>query len=186
MHTTVFADNGEIVELQIRTPEMHEEAEYGVAAHWHYDEFGARLPKKEIHWVKKLAEIQKDFLSKLSDLEEIRVNFLQSRIFVFTPKGDVIDLPEGATPIDFAFHIHTEIGNKCSGALVNDQLTSLDTELKNGDVVDIITDKNRKGPSRDWLKFATTHTAKEHINNYLKNQQHLKIADWFKYIKPKK
>lgn len=186
LHTTVFADNGEIVEFQIRTPEMHDEAEFGIAAHWHYDEQGARRPAKDIKWVKELAEIQKDILNKLSDLEEIKVDFLQNRIFVFTPKGDVIDLPEGATPVDFAYHIHTEIGNKCGGARINEQMASLDTELKNGDVVEIIIDKNRKGPNQDWLKFVKTHTARVHIYNYFKDKQKSKIADWFKYVIPKK
>ncbi|KKQ27150.1 MAG: (P)ppGpp synthetase I, SpoT/RelA [Candidatus Magasanikbacteria bacterium GW2011_GWC2_37_14] len=185
LHTTVFVEDGEVVEFQIRTPEMHEEAEYGVAAHWHYDEFGARLPKKEIRWVKELADIQKNILNRLSDLEEIKVDFLQSRIFVFTPKGDVIDLPEGATPIDFAYHIHTDVGDKCVGAMINDQLTSLDTELRNGDVVEIIIDKNRKGPAQDWLKFVKTNTAKSHVKNYIKNK-HSKLSDFFKYIKPGK
>lgn len=186
LHTTVFADNGEIVEFQIRTSEMHDEAEFGIASHWHYDEQGSRRPAKDIKWVKELAEIQKEILNKLSDLEEIKVDFLQNRIFVFTPKGDVIDLPEGATPVDFAYHIHTEIGNKCGGARINEQMASLDTELKNGDVVEIIMDKNRKGPSQDWTKFVKTHTAKAHIYNYFKDQQKSKIADWFKYVIPKK
>lgn len=186
LHTTVFADKGNIVEFQIRTPEMQEEAEFGVAAHWHYDEWGAKRPAKEIEWVRELAEIQKNVLNKLSDLEEIKVDFLQSRIFVFTPKGDVIDLPEGATPIDFAYHIHTEIGNKCNGAIINEQMTSLDTSLKNGDVVEIIVEKNRKGPSRDWLKLAKTHTAKMHIKNYLKAQEKHNIAGWFKNVMTKK
>ena len=179
LHTTVFTENGEIIEFQVRTPEMHDEAEFGVAAHWHYDENGSRIPKKDLRWAKELAEIQKDILNRLSDLEEIKVDFLQSRIFVFTPKGDVIDLPEGATPVDLAFHIHTEIGNKCSGALVNENMTALDTKLKNGDVVEIITDKNRKGPSRDWLKFVKTQTAKERINSALKKQQEANIIGWF-------
>lgn len=179
LHTTVLTDSGEIIEFQIRTTDMHEEAEFGAAAHWHYDETGVKKPAKKIQWVKELAEIQKDVLNKLSDLEEIKVDFLQSRIFVFTPKGDVIDLPEGATPVDFAYHIHTEVGNKCNGAIVNEQMTSLDTGLKNGDVIEIITDKNRKGPSRDWLKFVKTHTAKSHINNYLKNHGGL-LPGWFK------
>ncbi len=179
LHTTVLSDTGEVMEFQIRTTDMHEEAEFGAAAHWHYDETGAKRPAKKIQWVKELAEIQKDVLNKLSDLEEIKVDFLQSRIFVFTPKGDVIDLPESATPVDFAYHIHTEIGNKCNGAIVNEQMTSLDTGLKNGDVIEIITNKNRKGPSRDWLKFVKTHTAKVHINNYLRSQGGL-LPAWFK------
>jgi len=186
LHTTVFSDNGEIIEFQIRTPEMHDDAEYGVAAHWHYDEHCSKRPAREITWIKELAEIQKDILNKLSDLEEIKIDFLQNRIFVFTPKGDVIDLPEGATPVDFAYHIHTDIGDKCNGARINEQMASLDTELKNGDVIEIVIDKNRKGPSQDWLNFIKTHTAKTHVTNYLKDKQKGKIADWFKYVLPKK
>jgi GTP pyrophosphokinase len=169
LHTTIFDDQGEVIEFQIRTPEMHEEAEYGVAAHWHYDEHGARLPMREVRWVKELAEIQKEMLTKLSDLEELKVDFLQTRIFVFTPKGDVIDLPEDATPVDFAYHIHSDIGDRCTGARVNDKLVSLDTPLRNGDIVDIVVDKNRKRPNEDWLKFVKTHTAKYHIRDAQKS-----------------
>ena len=182
LHTTVFADGGEVVEFQIRTQEMHDQAEYGIAAHWHYDEHGSRMPKKEVAWAKELADIQKDILNKLSDLEEMKVDFLQTRIFVFTPKGDVIDLPEGATPVDFAYHIHTDIGNKCNGAMVNDKMVSLDTELKNGDVIEIMLNKNRKEPNADWLDFVKTHTAKEHI----KGAQKKKRMSWIKNVLPKK
>ncbi|PIT86356.1 MAG: hypothetical protein COU33_03665 [Candidatus Magasanikbacteria bacterium CG10_big_fil_rev_8_21_14_0_10_43_6] len=183
LHTTVLGENGRVVEFQIRTEEMNEEANFGIAAHWQYDEKGRHAPKKEIQWAKELAEIQKEVLNKLSDLEEIKVNFLQTRIFVFTPKGDVIDLPECATPVDFAYHIHTEIGNKCNGAVVNDKMVSLDTELKNGDVVEIQIDKNRKGPNEDWLDFVKTHTAKNHIKGFSKKR---KIPDWIKSVLPKK
>lgn len=186
LHTTVFGDDGEVVEFQIRTQKMHDEAEYGVAAHWHYDEFGSRLPKKEIKWAQELAEIQKDILNRLSDLEEMKVDFLQSRIFVFTPKGDVIDLPEQATPIDFAYHIHTEVGNRCSGARVNEKMVSLETELKNGDVVEIITDKNRKGPSPDWMELAKTHTARMHIKSEIKSQEKNALSRWLSAVLPNK
>lgn len=182
LHTTVFGDDGQVVEFQIRTKEMDEEAQYGIAAHWHYDENWGRRSKREVQWAKELAEIQRDVLNKLSDLEEIKVDFLQSRIFVFTPKGDVIDLPENATPVDFAYHIHTEIGNTTSGAIVNEKMVSLDTELKNGDVVEILTDKNRKGPNEDWLNFVKTHTAKTHIKNRSKNSR---ISGWLKSVLPK-
>lgn len=181
LHTTVFSDEGDHIEFQIRTEEMHREAEYGIAAHWHYDEKGARLPSKEIQWAKELAEIQKDILNDLSDLEEIKVDFLQNRIFVFTPEGDVIDLPESATPVDFAYHIHTDIGNRCAAAMVNDKLMRLDTELRNGDVVEIIIDKNRKGPSHDWLKFVKTHTAR----NRIKAHQKSKLSSWLSAVLPK-
>ena len=186
LHTTVFGEGGEPVEFQIRTHEMHENAEYGVAAHWHYDERGVKMPNREIKWAKELAEIQKDILNKLSDLEEIKIDFLQTRIFVFTPKGDVIDLPEGAVPIDFAYHIHSEVGNKCIGALVNEKMVSLDTELKNGDVLEITTDKNRKSPSPDWLDIVKTHTAKAHIRNALKKRGRGGFSEFFKAVLPKK
>ena len=183
LHTTIFDDQGDLIEFQIRTLEMHDEAEYGVAAHWHYDERGSRLPAKEVRWVKELAEIQKDILNKLSDLEEIKVDFLQSRIFVFTPKGDVIDLPENSTPVDFAYHIHTEIGNKCNGAMINEKIAKLDTPLRNGDVVEIIVDKNRKGPNQDWLSFVKTHTARNHIKA---DQNKTRLTGWLKSVLPKK
>jgi GTP pyrophosphokinase len=186
LHTTVFSEDGEIIEFQIRTQKMHDEAEYGVAAHWHYDEFGSRLPKREIKWAKELAEIQKDILNKLSDLEEMKVDFLQTRIFVFTPKGDVIDLPEGATPIDFAYHIHTDVGSKCTGVLINDKMDKLETELKNGDVVEIIIDKNRKGPSQDWLQCVKTHTAKMHIKTFFKEEEKYTISKLLKAVLPRK
>ncbi len=173
LHTTVFAEEGKTIEFQIRTLEMHEESEYGIAAHWHYDIKGGRMPNKEVAWAKELAQLQKDILQNISDLEEIKVEFFRNHIFVFTPKGDVIDLPEEATPIDFAYHIHTEIGDQCNGAKINDQLAGLDTLLKSGDVVEIIVDKNRKGPSPDWMKVAKTHMAKNHIRNALNaNKKH--------------
>ncbi len=179
LHTTLFCEQGEVVEFQIRTPDMNQQADFGIAAHWHYDEQGSRMPKKEVQWAKELAEVQKDILNKISDLEEIKIDFLQTRIFVFTPKGDVIDLPEGATPVDFAYHIHTDIGNKCGASIVNDKMVSLNTELKNGDVVEIITEKNRKGPNADWLDFVKTPTARTHINLYKKQQR---LPGWLKSV----
>ena len=172
-----------MVEFQIRTPEMHEEAEFGIASHWLYDENKggrARPPAKDISWAAELARIQKEVLNNLSDLDVLKVDFFQNRIFVFTPKGDVIDLPEDATAGDFAYNIHSNIGNKCNGALVNDQMVSLDTPLKSGDVVEVITDKNRKGPSRDWLKFVKTHTARERIRQYLNAEKKY----WLKNLLP--
>lgn len=177
LHTTVFCESGQIVEFQIRSYTMHEEAEYGIAAHWHYDEHGSRLPAKDIQWAKELATIQKEILNNIKDLEEMKVDFFRNHIFAFTPHGDVIDLPEDATPIDFAYHIHTEVGNKCNGAKINDQMVSLDTPIRSGDVVEIITDKNRKGPSPDWLKFAKTHLAKNHIKNSLASSHRFWLTD---------
>lgn len=187
LHTTVFCDDGRVVEFQIRTPEMHEEAEFGVASHWHYEERkkGETVkppPKKDVAWAKELAKIQKEILNNISDLESIKIDFFQNRIFVFTPNGDVIDLPENATAVDFAYHIHTDIGNKCNGALVNDQMVSLDTPLKSGDVVEVIVDKNRKGPSRDWLKFVKTNVAKTRIKASL--SAGFKKKGWLQSILP--
>ena len=183
LHTTVFYDDGKVVEFQIRTLEMHDEAEFGVAAHWHYDERGIKLPAKDVAWAKELATLQKDVLKNISDLEELKIDFFQNHIFTFTPNGDVIDLPEEATPVDFAYHIHSEIGNSCIGARVNEQMVSLGTPLQSGDVVEIITDKNRKSPSRDWLKFVKTHQARSHIKNALKRSP---FEGWIKLILPQK
>ncbi len=182
LHTTVFSIDGKIVEFQIRTQQMHYEAEFGVAAHWHYDERGTKMPAKDIAWARELADIQQDILNNMTDLEQIKIDFFRNRIFAFTPQGDVIDLPEDATPIDFAYHIHSEIGNKCSGAKINDKMAGLDTPLQSGDVVEIIVDKNRKGPNPDWMKSVKTQLAKSHIKNSLKNSS----LNWIKFILPNK
>lgn len=174
LHTTVFGLEGKIVEIQIRTPQMHAQAEYGIAAHWYYKEAGDRinwrrigdrghtLPKK-LKWVEDLVNWQKEISDSQQYLTSLAFDAFGNRIFVFTPKGDVIDLPEAATPVDFAYHVHTFIGDHCAGARINNQLVSLDTALKSGDVCEIITDKNRRGPSRDWLRFAKTTAAKTKI-----------------------
>lgn len=182
LHTTVFAMGGEIVEFQIRTPEMHEAAEYGLAAHWHYAESGkqSNLPERHRRWIDELARVHKEMVKGLKDIESIKLDLFQSRIFVITPRGDVIDLPEDATPVDFAYAIHTDIGNKCSGARVNGELTRLDTSLKSGDVVEIIVDKNRKGPSADWLTFVKTSMAKSRIKASAKKS----LSDWIKGVLP--
>jgi len=180
LHTTVFGEDGEMIEFQIRTEEMHEEAQYGVAAHWHYDKYGASVSKKNLDWVEEFAEIQETALNQLSDLEGLKVDFLKKRLFVFTPQGDVIDLPEGSTPVDFAYKIHTEIGNTCVSARVNNKVVSLDTQLKNGDMAEIITDENRKGPNPDWLEFVKTSKAKKKIESAKKDS----VSDWIKSVFP--
>ncbi len=181
LHTTVFCQNGKITEFQIRTPQMHEEAEYGIAAHWYYTEkkdfknyfkktLLGQLSKKEnrqlteeLAWVKQLQEWQKEkFLSPQEFIDSLKIDFLKDRIFVFTPKGDVINLPEGATPVDFAYQIHTDIGNQCVGAKIDGKFSSLSESLQNGQVVEIAVQKNKK-PSRDWLKFVRTNQAKSRI-----------------------
>ena len=174
LHTAVFGDDQEIVEIQIRTKKMHEQAELGIAAHWKYKE-AANIGKKELAWVAELADWLKNIQDNNNFLEGAKIDVFQNRIFVFTPQGDVIDLPDGATPIDFAYHIHSEIGNKCSQALINSEIIPLDRRLKNGDVIQIITDKNRKGPNQDWLEFVKTRTAREHIESF-------KNKTWKKFI----
>lgn len=180
LHTTVFCDDGEIVEFQIRTQKMHEEAEFGIAAHWFYTEKGKKSVEIDQHikWLKDLAEIQKNIQDRgkfLETLDSLKIDFFKNRIFVFTPKGDVIDLPEGGTPIDLAYAIHTEIGDRCTGARVNDHVAALDIKLQSGDVVDIITDKNRKGPSADWLKFIKTTHARDKIKESMRKT---KLSGW--------
>jgi GTP diphosphokinase / guanosine-3',5'-bis(diphosphate) 3'-diphosphatase len=174
LHTTVFCDDGEIIEVQIRTQEMHEEAEYGIVAHWRYDEAGKKsVAGKEIRWMQDLAQIQKEFETKkqfLEGLEALKIDVFKNHIFVFTPQGDVIDLPEDATPVDFAYAIHSDIGNQCAGAVINEQIASLDTPLKNGDVVHIITNKDRKNPNEDWLKSIKTRNAKHKIKTNLNSR----------------
>lgn len=172
IHSTVFCLEGKVVEFQIRTQEMHEQAEYGIAAHWHYKESdkkpkklgdkGYTLPKK-LEWIEDLVKWQKDIQDNQQYLKSLSIDFFHNRIFVFTPKGDVIDLPEEATPVDFAYHVHSWIGDHCIGVKINGQMVNLEAKLKNGDVVEIITDKHRKGPSRDWLKFVKTNAAKGKI-----------------------
>ncbi|MBI3290864.1 bifunctional (p)ppGpp synthetase/guanosine-3',5'-bis(diphosphate) 3'-pyrophosphohydrolase [Candidatus Falkowbacteria bacterium] len=174
LHSTVFTEEGKIVEFQVRTKEMHKQAEYGIAAHWHYKEVdkkpkkidhkGYPLPKK-FKWVQDLVDWQKEILDNQQYLKSLSLDFFHNRIFVFTPEGDVIDLPEEATPVDFAYHVHSWIGDHCAGAKINNRIASLDAVIKNGDVVEIITDKNRKGPSRDWLKFVKTGAAKSKIRS---------------------
>lgn len=170
LHTTVFCDDGEIVEFQIRTKKMHEEAEYGIASHWYYDEKGALPITKKLKWVKELTKWKKEFEENQKYLESLKLDVFQNRIFVFTPKGDVIDLPEDATPVDFAYTVHSDLGNKCIGVKINEQLAKLDTKLKSGDVVEILIDKNRKIPSSDWLKFVKTRHAKQKIKAALRGQ----------------
>jgi len=167
LHTTVFTPEGEIIEIQIRTKEMDEEAEFGIAAHWHYDEKGSLKPGKKTKWIEELTKWQKELTANQKFLENLKIDVFQDRIFVFTPKGDVIDLPKGATPIDFAYYVHTDVGNQCTGALINNHIASLDTPLKSGDVMEILTDKNRKYPSADWLKFVKTSVARGKIKSIL-------------------
>lgn len=178
LHTTVFCLDGKIVEFQIRTQEMHEQAENGIAAGWHYAETKGTLdyilkkikkvPSEDLRWVKELAKWQRKLADNRRLSQDIQVEFFSDRIFVYTPRGDVIDLPAGSTPIDFAFAIHSEVGNSCAGARINGKMTSLNTCLHNGDIVEIIKAKKPQGPKRDWLEFAKTSLARSHIRRHLK------------------
>ena len=144
---------------------MHEEAEHGIAAHWRYDESDIKRVSKKLAWVEELRKWKEDIKDNEKYLERLKIDVFQNRIFVFTPKGDVIDLPEGATPVDFAYHVHSDIGNKMTGARINGNIASLKTILKSGDVCEIIVDKKRRGPNLDWLSFVKTNTARGHIRN---------------------
>ena len=171
LHTSVFTDFSKIVEIQIRTIAMDEEAEYGIAAHSRYKEIGV-LGKRKKHpkWLEHLIEIQKTITYNTEFIKHIKNDLFLDQIFVFTPKGDVVELPANATTLDFAYYIHTDIGNQCVGAKINHQMTSLDTRLKSGDVIEIITDKNRKGPNADWLNMVATSMAKSKIKSQLNKE----------------
>ncbi len=179
LHTTVIGPNDKTIEFQIRTQEMHDENEFGVAAHWLYDQTrrGERITGKqlaeELTWVQQLKKWQERFFGDGAHADEfldaMKVDFFRGRIFAVTPRGDVIDLPQSATPVDFAYHIHSAIGNSCSGAKVNGALVPLDHKLKSGDVVEIIMQKGKK-PSGDWLRFVATGVARDHIRSALKSK----------------
>ena len=189
LHTTIFCEKGKIVELQIRTEDMHEFAENGIAAHWAYGESGktktARANVKEIQWVTQLKKMLKE-LRPGEELTNIKIDFFKNRIFAFTPKGDVKDLPEGATPVDFAYSIHSELGHLIKGSKVNGKIVPLEYELKNGDVVEIMKGKESK-PSFDWLKFVKTAEAKKRIRSWFKEREpETKIVETKKTESPRK
>ncbi|HOZ56211.1 MAG: Bifunctional (p)ppGpp synthase/hydrolase RelA [Parcubacteria group bacterium ADurb.Bin316] len=183
LHTTVFGIDNQPTEFQIRTEEMNEESHYGIAAHWYYKQRSGSdyHEERQPAWVKEILNILKQENEDKDFIKEIKLDIFHDRIFVFSPKGDVFDLPEDSTPIDFAYAVHTEIGNKAIGALVNNKMVPLDHPLKNGDLTEIIIDKRRKGPSRDWLKFVKTNRAKEKITHFTNES---KFAS-FKKIFPK-
>ncbi|PIQ69454.1 MAG: hypothetical protein COY22_00930 [Candidatus Tagabacteria bacterium CG_4_10_14_0_2_um_filter_40_13] len=181
LHTTVFCVESNITEFQIRTPEMHNKAECGIAAHWAWEMegkpvSGTKLQSSKFHWVKQLREwhsaFDKNTSSDKSFLESLKIDFFKDRVFILTPKGDVVDLPAGATPIDFAYNIHSEIGDHMAGAKVNNRIAPFDHQLVSGDIVEIITQKNKK-PNTEWLNVAKTSLAKGHIRSALKKEGHL-------------
>ncbi len=170
LHTTVLGDNGEPFEIQIRTYEMHRIAEYGMCAHWKYKE-GISSDQEEtqkLAWLRQTLEWQKDMNDPKEFVNTIKVDLFASQVFVFTPQGDVIELPAGSTPLDFAFKIHTNVGYKCVGAKVNGKIVPIDYQLKNGNIVEIITSSNSSGPSTDWLKIAKSSSARNKIRSWLK------------------
>lgn len=168
LHTSMFTDFGKIAEIQIRTVHMDEEAEYGIAAHSKYKEIGMLGKRKNPpKWLEHLIEMQKTITDNTEFVKHIKNDLFMNQIFVFTPKGDVVELPENATPLDFAYYIHTDIGNQCIGSKINNQIASLDTRLKSGDVIEIMTDKNRKKPNPDWIKMVATSMAKNKIRSQL-------------------
>jgi GTP pyrophosphokinase len=172
LHTTVFGPNGEMMEIQIRTEEMHALAENGVAAHWKYKE-GRRTAEKGDQmflWLRQILELQQDMKDPREFLNTVKVELFPEEVYVFTPRGDVKELPRGATPIDFAYAIHTEVGNQCVGAKVNGRMVPLKVTLKNGDVVEIVTQPSHK-PSRDWLKIAKTSRALNKIRAVVREEQ---------------
>jgi GTP pyrophosphokinase len=178
LHTTVLAVDGKPLEIQIRTAEMHQVAEYGVAAHWRYKE-GLRQDHKfdaKVAWLRQLMDWQKDVAGGAQEfVDSLKTDIFQDQVYVFTPKGEIKELPSGATSLDFAYRIHTDVGHKCIGAKVNGRLVSLDTKLRNGDIVEIITAKGSRGPSRDWLNpnlgFVATAHAREKIRQWFRRQQ---------------
>jgi len=173
LHTTVIGPRGEPLEIQIRTWEMHRTAEYGIAAHWRYKEGGAGGGDFEdkITWLRQILDWQKETHNGAEFVETLKVDLFSDEVYVFTPKGDVKTLPAGSTPIDFAYAVHTDIGNRCAGARVNGRMVPLGTPLATGDIVEIVTNKAQTGPSRDWLNIAKTSKAKGKIRQWFKEQR---------------
>ena len=174
LHTTVIGPQGKTFEIQIRTFEMHRTAEYGIAAHWKYKEGDNNGETKEknfeskLVWLRDMLEFQKETADAQEFIEGFKIDLFTDEIFLFTPKGVVIDLPNGATPIDFAYRIHTDIGNKCVGAKVNGKIVPLDYKLKTGEIVEVLTSNNAKGPNMDWLNIAKSNQAKSKIRSWFK------------------
>ncbi len=174
LHTSVIGPKSKPLEVQIRTHEMHEVAEYGIAAHWKYKEIGSQKSENpadiKFSWMRKVAEMGKDVTNAQEFVESVKLDIFSDQVFAFTPMGDVFDLPKNATPVDFAFRIHTDVGFKTVGALINGRIVTLDTKLTNGDIVEIMTSKNGT-PRLDWLNFVVTKQAQSKIKQWFKKNQ---------------
>ena len=177
LHTTVMCEGGTPLEVQIRTYDMHQVSEYGVAAHWRYKEGDAGDPhfENKMTWLRQLLEWQREVTGTEEFLESVKTDLFRDQVFTYTPKGDIIELPSGATPIDFAYKIHTELGHRCIGSKVNGRLVSLDSQLNNGDTVEILTTKIARGPSLDWLNsdlgYVRSASAREKIRQWFRKQE---------------
>jgi len=174
LHTTVIGPVGERVEFQIRTQKMHEIAEQGIAAHWRYKEGRAGAKSKDemkFQWIRRLLEWQSELKDPAEFLDTIKLDLFADDVYIFTPKGELKELPRGSTPIDFAYHVHTEVGNSCVGARVNGKIVPLSYRLHSGDTIEILTRKDTR-PNRDWLQFVKTSKAKAKVRQYLKQEEH--------------
>jgi len=182
LHTTIFGPGGRLYEIQLRTDDMHRTAELGIAAHWRYKEggLGDEVDEK-LSWFRQVLEWQKETHEPEEFLEFLRIDLFQDEIFVFTPAGDVMQLPRGATPIDFAYAVHTEVGNRCSGAKVNGRIAPLARALKNGDTVEILTSDSQR-PNRDWLSFVRTSRARHRIRNWIRDEEQVSATQLGKDI----
>ena len=180
LHTTVLYHNGQPLEIQIRTFEMHRISEFGIAAHWRYKESGGKsnMPsggdkdfEAKLSWLRQLLEWHKDMSDSRDFVNTVKMDVFADEVFVFTPRGDVIDLPVGSVPIDFAYRIHTDVGNRCVGAKVNGRIVPLDYKLSNGDIVEVITSKQATGPSRDWMNIVGSSDTRNKIRSWFKKER---------------
>lgn len=180
LHTTVFGIDGKATEFQIRTKEMNEDASYGIAGHIYYKTGDFT---KQPRWIKEVLDLQKNLSDNSDFIKQVKFEVFRDRIFVMSPKGDVYDLPSASTAIDFAYAVHSEIGDHCASVIINDRISPLDAILKSGDLVEVIIDKKRKGPSRDWLKFVKTSRARNKIKHYVNQSRFEQLKRFIPGIK---